>query len=177
VRGVQIAGRTASTGVVRSTLSFLAPHVVRAMTQISGPGGDSYGRRDPREERPVDIHDIRRRLPTPSLDVHGFAVIWDAPFSDGAERLQETGAAYSKRMADLTARALGAARAVPFDMTVRITQAAHRNRLHAREPVAAVHCDYTARSAARLVDRLLGRSTTRSRYAVINSWQPLAGPV
>src|SRR5712692_3776427 len=77
-------------------------------------------------------------------------------------------------------QATGAAKVVVFDHNVRCAPMAQRGENGAHEPVKFAHNDYTIKSGPQRVrdlvpdaaDRLL-----RQRFALINVWRPIRGPV
>jgi hypothetical protein len=76
----------------------------------------------------------------------------------------------------------GAARVVVFDHTIRrrIVGAHDRTVGLPRQPVPRVHNDYTVKSGPQRVRDLLGDEADtllKKRFAVINLWRPLSGPV
>ncbi len=74
----------------------------------------------------------------------------------------------------------GAKRVVIFDHTRRVEGAPELEAKADRRPVRTVHNDYTDRSGPQRVRDLLGEEAedllTR-RFAVINTWRPIRGPV
>jgi hypothetical protein len=137
-------------------------------------------------ERRVAIEDLRSALEPVSLDVQGFALVPHdtavANFYDEAEIRQRYLAEAEQLVRDVT----GAGRVIAFDHNVRNGAKAQAGEAGVREPVRRVHNDFTARSGhtrARLelearglapaeIDRLLAQ-----RFALINVWRPIRGPV
>jgi len=76
----------------------------------------------------------------------------------------------------------GASRVVVFDHTIRrrVPGATDRSTGNPRQPVPRVHNDYTERSGPQRVRDLLGDEADellQKRFAVINVWRPIRGPV
>lgn len=75
----------------------------------------------------------------------------------------------------------GAARVVVFDHNVRNGSKEARARLGVREPVKFAHNDYTLKSGPQRVRDLVGGAAAeellKHRYAFINVWRPVRGPI
>ncbi len=134
-----------------------------------------------REQR-VAIRDLRPLGTSVSVDREGFQLV-TAPtrvrnFND-EEQIRST---YYSEAEDLLRRLTGANRVVVFDHTIRrrIAGADDRARGIPRQPVPRVHNDYTERSGPQRVRDILGAEADellRRRFAIINLWRPLRGPV
>jgi hypothetical protein len=82
----------------------------------------------------------------------------------------------------IVAAVTGAPRIVVFDHTLRRRMSDARDRAPGvpRQPVNRVHNDYTENSGPQRVRDLMGaeaETLLRGRYAFINLWRPIAGPV
>jgi hypothetical protein len=80
----------------------------------------------------------------------------------------------------LVKEATGAARVLVFDHNVRCRPMAKRGENGAREPVKFAHNDYTLKSGPQRVRDLLPEEADellKQRFAVINVWRPIRGPV
>jgi hypothetical protein len=130
----------------------------------------------------VEIRDIRPVASTLSLDREGFQLL-TAPTrvrdfgNEDVIRSQYYGEAIS-----LLKKLTGAARVVVFDHTIRrrIPGATDRTTALPRQPVPRVHNDYTVVSGPQRVRDLLGNEADellKKRFAVINVWRPIRGPV
>ncbi|RJF86330.1 methyltransferase [Oleomonas cavernae] len=125
----------------------------------------------------VRITDGRPRADRFSLDIEGFAFRRDetsiTDFYDEAEVERR----YYPAMERLLTEATGADKVVIFDHTLRNGGAFPK----VREPVRAVHNDYTVRSGPQRVRDLLppeeAAARLRHRFAIINVWRPVRGPV
>ncbi len=75
----------------------------------------------------------------------------------------------------------GATRVVVFDHNVRCAERADRGESGVSSPVRSVHNDYTVTSGPQRVRDLVGGESAeeliRHRFAVINVWRPITGPV
>ena len=88
---------------------------------------------------------------------------------------------YSPEVERLVKRASGAAEVLVFDHTIRVADDSVRSERKVREPVHVAHNDYTSRSAPQRVRDLLpadrAEELLQHRFAVVQSWRPIAGPV
>jgi hypothetical protein len=133
-------------------------------------------------EHMVEIRDVRPVASTLSLDREGFQLL-TAPttvrsFDD--ERAVRT--RYYAETISLLEELTGASRVVVFDHTIRrrIPGATDRSTGIPRQPVPRVHNDYTVKSGPQRVRDLLGGEADgllQKRFAVINVWRPIRGPI
>lgn len=128
----------------------------------------------------VPIHDARPVLGQLSLEQQGFVLrphhTAVTNFLDEAE----VRAVYYPEVEQLLRETAGAARAVAFEHDVRSASKAERAAKGARQPVKVVHDDYTEKSAPERVRLYLpeeAEALLKARYAVINVWRPIKGPV
>ena len=117
-----------------------------------------------------------------SLDVQGFALV-DAPtavayFYDEAQ-LEAT---YYPEAEDLVKQVTGANRVVVFDHTIRRREHGVEDRAPGtpRQPVTRIHGDYTEVSGPQRVRDLMGAEADdllARRFAIVNVWRPIRGPL
>jgi hypothetical protein len=133
-------------------------------------------------EHTVEIRDMRPVASTFSLDREGFELL-TAPTSirnfDNEDAIE---AQYYPQMVSLLKDVTGAARVVVFDHTIRrrIPGASDRSSGVPRQPVPRVHNDYTVKSGPQRVRDLFGdeaEDLLKRRFAVINVWRPIDGPI
>jgi hypothetical protein len=116
-----------------------------------------------------------------SLDRQGFQLVRQQTkvqdFYDPAE-VKEL---YYPEIEVLLKNATGAEKVVVFDHQVRNIELSKQGEKHAREYVWVVHNDYTAKSGPRRVlDHLTpaeAEERLQHRFAEINVWRPIRGPV
>jgi hypothetical protein len=116
-----------------------------------------------------------------SLDKQGFELVnHETSVSDFYDR-DEVQRVYYPEIERLLKDATGASKVVIFDHQVRCLPMAQRGERGAREYGKVVHNDYTAKSGPRRVrDHLpLGEAeeALNHRFAEINVWRPIRGPV
>ncbi len=131
----------------------------------------------------VTIHNGRHEKQSCSLDVEGFRLVSQETevedFFDDAQ-VQST---YHDEVKALLLENLGAARIEIFDDTRRSTSLERRREKKIREAADIVHNDYTARSGVkRLRDHFADdpdevETLLRRRFAIVNVWRSISGPV
>ena len=128
----------------------------------------------------VDIHDARLLATSASLDVQGFQRVEQASAVPDLEDEEQVRQLYYAEADALIRQHTGAIKTVIFDHTIRIDQPG-REATGLREPVRYVHNDQTERSAIRRVrDHLPPEEAEQrllKRFAIINLWRPIGGPV
>jgi hypothetical protein len=134
------------------------------------------------EAHTVPIFDMRPVADGLTLDVQGFALV-DAPttvtdFYDEAQ-LEAT---YYREAAELVKQATGASRVVVFDHTIRRREQGVEDRTPGtpRQPVTRIHGDYTEVSGPQRVRDLMGaeaEALLQRRFAIVNVWRPIRGPL
>lgn len=165
--------------MVESTLSYMAAMSERPRYYTYPPPLGERARSTRGDRQPVAIHDARELSPPPSLDREGFALVrldtavdlWDP---------DAVRAGYFGEVERLVAEATGAQRIVAFDHNVRSGRPEERKEEGATGPVRYAHNDYTEASGPQRVRDLLPDEVddllTR-RFAVVNVWKPISGPV
>jgi hypothetical protein len=166
--------------VVEATLNYLAPMTERPYYYLYPPPAGEPGRNTRGDRRRVAVHDARA-LAQPSLDVEGFALVKFASALADAYDPDAVRRVYHPEVEALVRRATGARRVLAFDHNVRNADRAGRADDLSQAPVRLVHNDYTQRSGPQRVRDLVGgveaEALLRRRFAVINVWRPLRGPV
>jgi hypothetical protein len=130
----------------------------------------------------VAIHDMRPAAADLSLDEEGFQLITVGTDRRDFRDADAIRSRYYPQAVEVLQQMTGAERIVVFDHTIRhrVAGAADRTNGVARQPVPRVHNDYTRKSGPQRVRDLLGGEAEhllRGRFAVINVWRPLRGPV
>ena len=129
----------------------------------------------------VPIRNGRAVLDELSLDKQGFELVsHDTLVSDFYDR-DEVQRVYYPEIERLLKGATGASKVVIFDHQVRCWPMAQRGERGAREYGKVVHNDYTAKSGPRRVRDHLppaeAEEALNHRFAEINVWRPIRGPV
>ncbi|MBI3770175.1 MAG: methyltransferase [Deltaproteobacteria bacterium] len=167
--------------MVEATLNYLADMSERPTYYLYEPPPGTPWRNTKGDRRRLPIHDARDLASAPSLDEEGFALV---RFETAVGNLWDAGAArsrYYREVEELVQGVTGATRVLAFDHNLRSATVAGRNVDGVQGPVRYAHNDYTERSAPQRVRDLLDAAEAdallRHRFAVINVWKPIRGPV
>lgn len=173
----------ASQGTVRAKLKFLADADAPLVYVPSKGGGDQTQHLGNFSTREVDVFNAREVLPESSLDREGFVLLaHDSAVADFHDDAQLS-AIYHDEIRTLLAGVTGARRVEVFDDTRRSASLAQQRERGIREPANIVHNDYTGASGPRRLRDFLADAPEEAerlaarRFAIINVWRPLAGPV
>lgn len=171
-----------SSTPLKARLRYLMPGVERPVYIASRGGADAamdIGAEF--ADVQVDIHDGRQCQPVPTLDVEGFQLVAHATAVTDFYRLEAQREAYEQELVELVLEYSGGSDALVFDHTLRSDSAAVRGSRETREPASVIHNDYTDASAARRLQDLLSAEEAAARlarrFAIINVWRSIAGPV
>ena len=167
----------------RATLKFLANLDEPLVYIPSKGGGDETEHVGNFTMQEVSIHDGRKNKRSASLDVEGFRLVSQktevTDFYDDAQ-VETT---YHDEVKALLTETTCASRIEIFDDTRRAASLERQEQKAIREPADIVHNDYTARSGVkRLRDHFAddpdeAANLLKRRFAIINVWRSIAGPV
>lgn len=126
----------------------------------------------------VDARPMADKL---DLDREGFALVHhDSKVTDFYDEDQLENI-YKPELERLVKEHTGAKRVVVFDFTLRAQDEDLRKAKGVRSPVRRVHNDYTVRSAPQRVRDLLPTEEAEDlltrRFAIVNVWRPMFGPL
>lgn len=134
------------------------------------------------EDHVLPIHDLRPLAGQVSLDREGFALV--AAPTETADLYDEDALrrVYYPEAERLIAAATGASRVVVFDHTIRRRQWGAEDRAPGvpRQPATRIHGDYTELSGPQRVRDVMGpeaEALLRRRFAIVNLWRPIRGPL
>jgi len=168
------------TTSVTASLNFLAPTSERPVAYNYDPPPGVPVRTGTLEPHTVAVRDARMLADTLSLDREGFVLLRQpsavADFYD-EDQIRNV---YYPEVERLIEQATGAERVVVFDHIVRNPEKAAVKGSGIKPPANRVHNDYTAKSAPQRVRDLLGaeaETLLQGRYAIINAWRPIRGPL
>jgi len=173
--------RIAERGAVRASLNYIVDTGVKPVAESYGPGIGLL-RRNTSTFAPqiVDIHDARWKRRSFTLDGAGFELVDQPTAMKDFLDADELRAVYYPEMERLIAARSGAARVHIFDHTLRTSDEAMRQAKQLREPVLAVHNDYTEWSGPQRVRDFFpdqaGDLLSR-RMAIIQVWRAINRPV
>ena len=171
------------TAPIKASLKFLA-NVDGPLVYIpSKGGGDETEHVGNFTMREVTVHDGRHHKQDANLDVEGFKLVRQATEVEDFYDDAQVESTYHNEVKALLTGITGAARVEIFDDTRRSASLERQRDRKVREPADIVHNDYTARSGIKRLrdhfaddpdaaDKLLQR-----RFAIINVWRSIAGPI
>jgi hypothetical protein len=128
----------------------------------------------------VNIADARTNRETFALDTSGFELVDHATKMEDFFDADELREVYYAEMRALIAARSGASRVHIFDHTLRSGDEDERNARKIREPVRAVHNDYTEWSGPQRVRDVLpdeAEVLLKNRFAIIQTWRAIRKPV
>ena len=132
------------------------------------------------EPHSVVIHSARPLLDTLSVDVQGFALTHGRTAVTNFDDPEERKRVYDAEVAALVLANTGARKALVFDHTIRRIAGDDKSS-NSRAPVHVVHNDYTGKSGPQRVRDLLpgaeADEALKRRFAIINVWRSINGPV
>jgi hypothetical protein len=165
--------------MVEATLNYLAPMAERPYYYTYPPPPGVPGRNTHGDRRRVAVHDARE-LAHASLDVEGFALVKLASRVDAYDA-QVVVSDYYPEVENAVREFTGARRVLVFDHNVRNTDRSSQGSEQTQAAVHYVHNDYTVSSGPQRVRDLVGgeeaEALVQRRFAVINVWRPIRGPV
>ena len=181
-----LEGRPASSeasGSVQASLLYMVPMDDKPYTQAyPPPDGGELPTNVVYEPKLMTIHDGRPLAGATSLDREGFAFAASPTAVTDFYDEDQLNTVCHDEAAALVAGATGASRVIVFDHTLRIRRSDVPDRTPGtyRQPVTRVHNDYTDISGPQRVRDLMGdeaEALLAKRYAFVNVWRPIKGPV
>jgi hypothetical protein len=166
--------------MVEATISYLAPMTERPFFLAYAAPAGTPARNTKGDRRTMTIRDARRLEPPPSLDREGFTLARHVTAVDDLYDEKAVRSLYYREVEALVQEVTGAARVVAFDHNLRCRTRAEGGESGVQGPIRYAHNDYTERSGPQRVRDLLGEEAERflrARFAVINVWKPIRGPV
>lgn len=165
---------------VHASLNYLAPMAEKpyTYTYTPSPGVAQTNRRVAQQIVPIrDARAIADRL---SLDREGFALMQHESAVSNFYNEDEVRTVYYPECERLLQEATGAASVVVFDHIVRCATRAQRGEKDIKQPAKGAHNDYTLRSGPQRVRDFFpeeAEALLTNRFAIINAWRPIRGPV
>jgi hypothetical protein len=164
---------------VVAPLNFMAPTAEKPVAYNYEPPPGVPVRTGTSEEHQVAIRDARPLIGRLSLDKEGFVLLHHQSVVQDFYDEDQIASVYYPECEQVIKNATGAARGVAFDHIVR--NAAMSEKANTiKIPAKRVHNDYTAWSSPMRVRQLMGdeaEDVLKHRYAIINLWRPIRGPV
>ena len=165
---------------VVAPLNFLVPMAERPVAYNYEPPPGVPARTGKSEEHRVPIRDARPLIGRLSVDKEGFVLLHHQTAVRNFYDENEITSVYYPECERVIKEATGAARVVAFDHIVRNAAMAALEGSCIKIPAKRVHNDYTAWSSPMRVRQLMGEEAEellKHRYAIINLWRPICGPV
>jgi hypothetical protein len=165
---------------VVAPLNFLVPMAEKPVAYNYEPPPGMPVRTGKSEEHQVPIRDARPLVGRLSLDKEGFVLLHHQTAVKNLYDEQEITSVYYPECEAVIKRGTGAARVVAFDHIVRNAAMAAIEGSCIKLPAKRVHNDYTAWSSPMRVRQLMGEEAEellKRRFAIINLWRPIRGPV
>jgi hypothetical protein len=165
---------------VVAPLNFLAPMAEKPVAYNYEPPPGVPVRTTKSEEHRVMIRDARPLTNQLSLDKEGFVLLHHQSAVKNFYDEDEIKSVYYPECERVMKEATGAARVVAFDHIVRNAAMAALEGSCIKIPAKRVHNDYTAWSSPKRVRDLMGEEAEellKHRFAIINLWRPIRGPV
>jgi hypothetical protein len=170
------------TSQLQAKISYLKPGVERPVYYASTAGADAAMKIGAEfSETEVTITDARELQPAASLDIEGFQLNKHISAVVDFYKLESVQPAYEAEIIALVLQETGASDAMVFDHTLRSDSSSVRGARTIREPASVIHNDYTDASAEKRLRDLLSleeaQARLKHRYAIVNVWRSIAGPV
>jgi hypothetical protein len=165
---------------VEAPVNYLESSGEKPMTYLYEPPAGVPIRSGRTIKRWMKIRNGRRAVNELTLDRQGFAFVRHRTHVADFYDPEEVTRIYYPEVEQLLKEATGAVRVHVFDHNVRCRPMAKRGENGAREPVKFAHNDYTLKSGPQRVRDLLpgeADELLKHRFAEINVWRPIRGPV
>jgi hypothetical protein len=165
---------------VVAPLNFLAPMAEKPVAYNYEPPPGVSVRTGKSEEHRVTIRDARPLINQLSLDKEGFVLLHHQSAVENFYDEDEIKSVYYPECERVMKEATDAVRVVAFDHIVRNAAMAALEGSCIKIPAKRVHNDYTAWSSPKHVRDLMGEEAEellKHRFAIINLWRPISGPV
>ena len=165
---------------VLAPLSFLVPMAEKPVAYNYTPPPGVPVRTGKSEDHWVRIRDARPLIDQLSLDKEGFVLLRQRSAVKNFYDEDEIKSVYYPECEHVMKEATGATRVVAFDHIVRNAAMAALEGSCIKIPAKRVHSDYTAWSSPKRVRDLMGdeaEELLKHRFAIINLWRPIRGPV
>lgn len=131
--------------------------------------------------RDVEIANGRLAAAPAKLDEQGFELVRHRTAFEEFDDPEAIKQRYYPEMEQLLKQATGASNALVFDHNVRKEEPEVYGEIVYRPPVKRIHNDYTIKSGPQRLQDLLGPeqavAVAGKRYAIVNVWRPIEGPL
>ena len=166
---------------LQAVLNYLAEPEAKPVSWMYKPPEGTPSRAWRTVKHAVTIRNARPILDQLSLELQGFVITHQDSKVKNFYDDNEVRSVYYPEVQGLVKEATAAARVLVFDYNLRCGPMAKRGEPGVREPVKYAHNDYTLTSGPQRVRDLLpageAEELLKHRFAVINVWRPIRGPV
>jgi hypothetical protein len=165
---------------IEAEFNYLTDRGAAPITYLYEPPPGVAPRSGEYERRMMPVANARSLLERLSLDRQGVVLTHCATAVADFYDEKEVKRVYYPEVERLVKETTGAVRVLAFDHNVRCRPMAKRGENGARPPVKVVHNDYTLNSGPQRVRDLIpdeADTLLKNRFAVINVWRPIRGPV
>jgi hypothetical protein len=165
---------------IEAPVNYLERDNEKPVTYLYEPPGGVPVRSGRSTKRWMKIRNGRTAVNELTLDRQGFSLVHHQSRVSNFYDPEEVTRLYYPEVEQLLKQTIGAMRVHVFDHNVRCRPMAKRGENGAREPVKFAHNDYTLNSGPQRVRDLLpaeGEDLPKHRFAEINVWRPIRGPV
>lgn len=166
---------------VEATLRFIVDTGVKPVVYPSEGGGPVERQTGQYIQQLVNIADARQICGQLSIDRQGFELLRRQTGMQDFYCDDQLRAVYDRELEQLIKELTAAAKVIVFDHTRRANDQMTREQRGVREPVRTAHSDYTDRSASQRIRDLLPGDEVEQRlarrFAIVNIWRPIHGPV
>lgn len=171
---------TVQSKQVQATLTYVSDKVTNPAIYNYRPDPNDPDRSPENENHNMTIADARNYINELSLDREGLEIANISSNVTDYYDDEQVRSIYYPEIVKLVERATGASHVHIFDYNVRCQSYAEQKTHGAQRPVRFVHNDYTVTSGPQRVRDLMGDEADElltKRFAVINVWKPIVGPV
>ena len=170
----------ADAGFIEAALNYAVRTGAKPVSETYGKGGLERRYTGTFEKHVVAVHDARPARAGLALDINGFELADHPTRMTSFFDPDAIAKIYYPEMEKLIAERSGAARVHVFDHTLRSGDEGERAERKIREPVMAVHNDYTEWSGPQRVRDLLpaeAEALIKRRFAIVQVWRAIAEPI
>lgn len=166
---------------VMASLNYTAEMVEKPAHYLYEPADGIKKNMPERDFHEMPIYDSRKMINNLSLDKQGFLLTEHTSQVVNFYDQEEVKTVYFPEVAELVKAITGACQVLVFDHNVRCKPLAEAKAHNAARPVKYVHNDYTLKSGPQRLRDMVGEEeaqrASQKRYALINVWRPIKGPV
>ena len=167
---------------VEGVLNYLEPMAERPINLAYDPPPGVPRSTGLSDVHRMTIYDVRPVAARVSLDSEGLALVTHRSAVRDFYDEDELRRVYYPEAERLVAEVTGATRVLVFDHTVRrrVWGGVDRSAGTPRQPVTAVHNDYTIKSGPQRVRDLMGEEAEellKHRFEIVNVWRAIRGPL